>query len=139
MRDEVIRYDVTLILLEVSFTVQICGCAAAMMLEETLSNEKSHPVETALAMLSFLDVELSAGGPAAEQRFWNLYSSLVPRIFGAVLEADAGFRHKDGGWFSLQNQWTIPPSLIPQSPRSPMVHGRDVRSVALSALEKLQQ
>lgn len=89
------------------------------MLEEALRNEKSHPAETALAMLSFLQSELPAGG-VAESRFFSLYGPLCERIFGAILGPEDSFRHKDGGWLSLQNQWTRPPSTVVPSPRSPV-------------------
>lgn len=84
------------------------------MIEETLNNEKGHPAETALAMLSFLQSELPAGGPAAESRFFHsLYGPLCDRIFGAILgdRPEDGYRHQDGGWLSLQVRWSRPPSL----------------------------
>jgi hypothetical protein len=91
------------------------------MLEEKIESEKHPPAETALAMLSFLQNELPAGGTAAEKRFIRLYGSLCDRIFGKILDPAEGYRHKDGGWFSCQSQWsrstsvTAPPMY--QSPQ----------------------
>jgi hypothetical protein len=96
------------------------------MLEDALRNEKSHPAEIALAMISFLDSELSGGGQAAEARFLNLYKTLCERVFGLVLGAENGYRHKDGGWFSLQYPWTRPPSSAQQSPH--IQRSRDIKS-----------
>jgi hypothetical protein len=91
------------------------------MLEEALNNEKQAPAETALAMLSFVQIELSAGGAAAETRFFNLYGPLCDRIFGPILSTKDEFRHKDGGWLSMQNAWNQNPSSVP-SLREPLSH-----------------
>jgi hypothetical protein len=90
------------------------------MLEEALRNEKSHPAETAFYMLLFLQSELLGGGTAAESRFFTLFGPLCDCIFGAILGPEDGYRHKDGGWFSAQNQWSRPPSTVVPSPRSPL-------------------
>jgi hypothetical protein len=102
------------------------------MLEEALRNEKSNPAEIALAMSSFLDSELSGGGPAAEARFLHLYETLCERIFGLILGAENGYRHKDGGWFSVQHPWTRPPSAVQQSPHSQRSNARDLKSTEAS-------
>jgi hypothetical protein len=104
------------------------------MLEEALRNEKSHPAETALAMLSFVQSELPAGGTAAESRFFTLYGPLCERIFGPILGPEDDFRHKDGGWLSAQNQWTRPPSTVVPSPCSPL--GQQI-SVSRSTINSL--
>jgi hypothetical protein len=91
------------------------------MLEEALNNEKQAPAETALAMVSFVQVELSAGGAAAETRFFRLYGPLCDRIFGPILSTKEDFRHKDGGWLSMQNAWNQNPSTVP-SLREPLRH-----------------
>jgi hypothetical protein len=97
------------------------------MLEEALNNEKHPPAETALAMLSFVQVELSAGGAAAEARFFRLYGPLCDRIFGPILSSKEEFRHKDGGWLSTQNAWNRNPSTVPS--REPLAsHAHMTRS-----------
>lgn len=98
------------------------------MLEEAVRNEKSQPAETALSMLSFLQSEMPAGGTASESRFFGLFGPLCERIFGPVLGPEDGFRHKDGGWLSAQQQWTRPPSTLVSSPRSPL--GQQIASKA---------
>ena len=77
------------------------------MLEETVTNQKSPPAETALTMLSFIQSDLPSGGTAAEQRFFTLFGPLCERIFG-VLSKEDGYRHKDGGWLAAQNAWPRP-------------------------------
>ena len=79
------------------------------MLEESIRKyEKIHPAEIALAMLSFLQSELPAGGTAAETRFLNVFVPLCECIFGPMVMSspDNRYRHKDGGWLSSQNPWT---------------------------------
>lgn len=75
------------------------------MLEEIVENEKHPPAETALAVLSFLQSELPAGGTAAERRFIRLYGPLCDRIFGKILGDKDNYRHKEGGWLAAQNAW----------------------------------
>lgn len=88
------------------------------MLEEALTcdDAKHQPSEAAVAMLTFVQVELSAGGAAAEKRFFHLYGALCDRIFGPIQSAKEDFRHKDNGWLSLQNA-PKRPSLPSSSPR----------------------
>jgi len=106
------------------------------MLEEALRNEKSQPAETALAMLSFLQSELPAGGTAAELRFVKMYGILCERIFGAIGGKEDNYRHKDGGWLSAQTAWARPSSASTgiasggDSPRSKM--GQQISKVAAS-------
>jgi hypothetical protein len=79
------------------------------MLEEAIRNhEKVHPAEIALAMLSFIQSELPAGGTAAETRFLNLFLPLCDCIFGPMDLTEKDFRHKDGGWMSVSKQWPRP-------------------------------
>lgn len=98
------------------------------MLEESIRNhEKVHPSEIALSMLSFLQSELPAGGTAAETRFLNLFVPFCECIFGPM---DSSYRHKEGGWLSVQNAWTrtMPSNVVAgsslsmNSPRNPMGH-----------------
>lgn len=79
------------------------------MLEESIRNyEKVHPAEIALAMLSFIQSELPAGGTAAETRFLNLFLPLCDCIFGPMDLTEKDFRHKEGGWMSASKQWPRP-------------------------------
>jgi hypothetical protein len=79
------------------------------MLEEALrSHEKVPPAEIALAMLSFIQSELPAGGTAAETRFLNLFLPLCDCVFGPMDFTEKDFRHKDGGWMSVSKQWLRP-------------------------------
>lgn len=77
------------------------------MLEDLVDNEKSAPADVALAILSFLQTQLPAGGSTLEKRFIRLYGPLCERIFGKVLDAHEGYRHKGGAWFSTQNPWKV--------------------------------
>jgi hypothetical protein len=77
------------------------------MLEEALSSTTYSPAEAALTFISFLEVELAAGGAAAESRFFKLFSMLCDRVFG-VLSKDAGFKHQIGGWLSRHVKWERP-------------------------------
>jgi len=83
------------------------------MLEEALRNENRNPNETALAMLSFVQFELPAGGTAAEARLCrNLFGPLCDRIFGPVSGPQDGYRHLPGGWLSSQRRWSPAPSTV---------------------------
>ena len=95
------------------------------MLEEALKNEKKNPAEVALAMLSYVQVELTAGGTAAESRFYGLFEPLCDRIFGPLVRvkgttqsgADNNYnislnkrdfyRHKENGWLSERSPWSL--------------------------------
>ena len=82
------------------------------MLEDALKEERKNPAEVALAMLSYVQQELPAGGTAAENRFYNLYQPLCDRIFGQIIvdKNDKNiFLHKEGGWLAKQSQWNRNP------------------------------
>ena len=64
------------------------------MLEEALADPKYSPAEAASAMLAYVQVELEAGGPGAEERFFKLFTLLCNRIFGQL---DDDYRHQVGG------------------------------------------
>jgi hypothetical protein len=81
------------------------------MLEEALSSTTYSPAEAALTFISFLEVELAAGGAAAESRFFKLFSMLCDRVFGEISEEDA-FKHKVGGWLSRHVRWERPNSSM---------------------------
>eukprot|EP00980_Cylindrotheca_fusiformis_P024513 scaffold11979_cov130-Cylindrotheca_fusiformis.AAC.1 len=76
------------------------------MLEETLSSPTYSPAEAALTLISFVEVELAAGGPSAEARFFKLFSMLCDRVFGFISEKD--YRHETGGWLSRHVRWERP-------------------------------
>jgi hypothetical protein len=100
------------------------------MLEEAIRNyEKVHPAEIALAMLSFIQSELPAGGPAAETRFLNLFLPLCECIFGPMNPPDRVYRHKEGGWLSVQNQWprVTPSTVATSSSTHPMTSSSHIR------------
>lgn len=97
------------------------------MLEEALRNEKHNPSETALAMLAFLQQDLTAGGAAAEARFYKtLYGPLCERIFGAILGEKDNYRHDVGGWLSVQYRWSRAPSSVVGGAGA--IHGGSSRS-----------
>ena len=83
------------------------------MLEEALNDDKKNPAEVALALLSYVQLELPAGGTAAESRFYRLYEPLCDRIFGPLIdEANKGhYRHKDSGWLSEKSPWNMSQSF----------------------------
>ena len=86
------------------------------MLEESIRNhEKGNPAEIALAMLSFIQSELPAGGTAAETRFLNLFLPLCDCIFGPIDLTN--YRHRDGGWMSASKPW---PRLSPTANGAPL-------------------
>ncbi len=82
------------------------------MLEEALSSTTYSPAEAALTLISFLEVELAAGGAAAESRFFKLFSMLCDRVFGE-LSKDDEFKHRVGGWLSRQVRWERPNTSMP--------------------------
>lgn len=88
------------------------------MLEEALSSTTYSPAEAALTFISFLEVELAAGGAAAESRFFKLFSMLCDRVFG-VLSMEEGFKHQIGGWLSRQAKWERPNTSVSSQGYSP--------------------
>lgn len=79
------------------------------MLEETLSSPTYSPAEAALTLISFVEVELAAGGPLAEARFFQLFSMLCDRVFGVISEDEnSNYRHQTGGWLSRHVRWERP-------------------------------
>jgi len=84
------------------------------MLEEALKNDKKTPAELSIIMLSYVQMELPAGGTSAESRFFRLYEPLCDRIFGAIIlgkdEKDR-YRHKEGGWLSERSPWNRNPVI----------------------------
>jgi len=85
------------------------------MLEETLSSSSHSPAEAAMTFISFIEVELTAGGAAAEARFFKLFSMLCDRVFGSIAEKE-GFNHEVGGWLSRHAKWERP-SMTLSSPQ----------------------
>ncbi|KAL7578344.1 hypothetical protein ACA910_012750 [Epithemia clementina (nom. ined.)] len=91
------------------------------MLEEALKNDKKNPAEVAQAMLSYVQLELTAGGTAAESRFFRLYQPLCDRIFGPLVLVQESkvledgnhrpqrqrYRHKDPGWLLERSPWSL--------------------------------
>jgi len=75
------------------------------MLEEALNSPHFQPGEAALALLSFFQQELPAGGSAAEVRFCRLFPLICARVFGTY---DKGLNEFElGGWLSRQSPWNI--------------------------------
>ena len=77
-----------------------------MMLEEILSLPNQPPAEVAQMLISYVNVELAAGGASSEVRFFNLFSLLCQRIFGQISTKD--YTHQTGGWLALP-RWERPP------------------------------
>lgn len=84
------------------------------MLEERLSSTTYSPAEAALTLISFVEVELAAGGASAEARFFKLFSLLCNRVFGPLSQKD-GFKHEFGGWLSRHAKWERPPMSLPST------------------------
>ena len=84
------------------------------MLEEALRNTTQSPAETALALLSFIQMELPAGGASAEKRFFNLFLPLCERVFGRLSKPELLYQHEVGGWLSRDIKWERPQSSFPQ-------------------------
>lgn len=80
------------------------------MLEETLSSPTYSPAEAALTLISFVEVELAAGGASAEARFFTLFAMLCDRVFGPIDDANPNkeYRHQMGGWLSRHVRWERP-------------------------------
>jgi hypothetical protein len=87
------------------------------MLEETLSSPIYSPAEAALTLISFVEVELAAGGPSAEARFFKLFSMLCDRVFGVISEKD--YIHQTGGWLSRHARWERPQQASHANNRHP--------------------
>jgi hypothetical protein len=96
------------------------------MLEEALSSTTYSPAEAALTFISFLEVELAAGGAAAESRFFKLFSMLCDRVFGVLSKeqqqqqqgngngnGNGNFKHQIGGWLSRHAKWERPNTSLP--------------------------
>lgn len=81
------------------------------MLEETLCSKNYSPAEVALTLISFVEVELAAGGASAEARFFKLFSLLCTRVFGDLSEKD-DFKHETGSWLSRHVKWERPPMSV---------------------------
>lgn len=98
------------------------------MLEEALRDGKRNPCDAAMAMLSFIQYDLAAGGATAEARFYNnLFGPLCERIFGPM---DEKWKHS-GGWLSSQSQW----NRIPTPTHGPMSSAKIPGTVSSSSLE----
>lgn len=111
------------------------------MLEEALSSTTYSPAEAALTFISFLEVELAAGGAAAESRFFKLFSMLCDRVFGEISK-DEGFKHQVGGWLSRHVRWERPnTSLSSQTSTShyriPQRPGQNTNSIRSDPVVKL--
>ena len=80
-----------------------------MQVEETLSNPHKPPAEVALTLLSFVEVDLAAGGSSAEKRFFTLFPLLCDRVFGPISPKEGdNFKHEVGGWFNRYQRWERP-------------------------------
>jgi hypothetical protein len=84
------------------------------MLEETLSNPTYSPAEVAQILTSYVEVELPAGGAAAEARFFQLFSLLCQRVFGVISTKD--YIHENGGWLARTKRWERPLVYSSKSP-----------------------
>lgn len=82
------------------------------MLEESLSTNQP-PSEVAQMLISYVNVELAAGGASAEARFFQLFSLLCQRVFGTISPKDQ--KHQIGGWLSRAIQWERPRTSTPKS------------------------
>ena len=83
------------------------------MLEETLSSANHPPAEVAQMLMNYVNVELAAGGASAEARFFQLFSLLCQRVFGAISPKDQ--KHLIGGWLSRAMKWDRPRVLAKSS------------------------
>lgn len=101
------------------------------MLEEALSSTTYSPAEASLALMSFVQVELPAGGASAEARFFKLFSLLCDRVFGPLSSQD--YNHLVGGWLSREIRWERPPSAMTSPQRSYRVPTANAASNSLSA------
>jgi hypothetical protein len=71
--------------------------------------------------MSFLEVELAAGGASAESRFFKLFSLLCHRLFGE-LSKEEGFNHGAGGWLGRHVKWERPSTSLSSPHRARMPH-----------------
>jgi hypothetical protein len=95
------------------------------MLEETLNSTTYSPAEVAQMLISYVEVELAAGGASAEARFFKLFPLLCKRVFGDI--STTTFKHELGGWLSRTTKWERPPTSISQSSLQHM-YGGPIRS-----------
>jgi hypothetical protein len=91
------------------------------MLEETLSSMTYSPAEAALTLISFVEVELAAGGASAEARFFKLFSLLCKRVFGELSQKD-DLKHEIGGWLSRHVKWERPPMSLSSPHKTYGIH-----------------
>eukprot|EP00934_Nitzschia_sp_Nitz4_P003411 Nitzschia sp. Nitz4//scaffold182_size44100//27956//30465//NITZ4_007257-RA/size44100-snap-gene-0.9-mRNA-1//-1//CDS//3329539574//3401//frame0 len=89
------------------------------MLEEVLSSTTSSPAEAALSFISFLEVELAAGGPAAESRFFKLFMLLCDRLYGKLGTKKEDYKYLVGGWLSRHAKWERPNTSLGNSASNP--------------------
>jgi len=125
------------------------------MLEETLSSPTYSPAEAALTLISFVEVELAAGGASAEARFFKLFAMLCDRVFGTIgssgsiensnsniSNSSAEYRHQTGGWLSRHVRWERPRQSQATTTANPNYHHhhhgrRPVPSVSTDPVVKL--
>jgi len=111
--------------------LQVFGYKLVIMLEEALSSTTYSPAEAALTFLSFLEVELAAGGAAAESRFFKLFSLLCDRVFGELSNGE-GFKHQVGGWLGRHAKWESPNNSLPSPNRNRIAPRTPVNSNSLA-------
>jgi hypothetical protein len=80
------------------------------MLEETLNSTTYSPAEVAQMLISYVEVELAAGGASAEARFFKLFTLLCKRVFGEI--STTHYRHELGGWLSRTAKWEQPSTSL---------------------------
>lgn len=80
------------------------------MLEETLNSTTYSPAEVAQMLISYVEVELAAGGSSAEARFFKLFTLLCKRVFGEI--STTHYRHELGGWMSRTTKWEQPSTSL---------------------------
>jgi len=83
------------------------------MLEEKLISTNQPPAEVAQMLISYVNVELAAGGASSEARFFQFFPLLCQRVFGSISPKDQ--KHQIGGWLSRVVKWECPPTSIPKS------------------------
>lgn len=91
------------------------------MLEENLKSGTASPAEVALSVISFIEVDFSAGSASAEARFFQIFQLLCNRVFGPISTKD--FKHEGIGWLARTAKWERPStSLSPPPSRVINVH-----------------